>query len=185
MYETRDFSAMPILADALQDAGCDNDDILSHCRDAGRSTSAAAGWSIWCWVRSERPRRRATDDRSGVAGVRRPDPMLELLKGKTGERKLRLAICAFCSHIKVVTGDDIFHAAFNASEQYADKLVSWEAVEKLAARINQFARHGDSIQQTAAVLPVYLLSRDADLITPLGAVRITSGITPSPFDKLL
>jgi len=32
MYESRDFSAMPILADALQDAGCDNDDILNHCR---------------------------------------------------------------------------------------------------------------------------------------------------------
>jgi hypothetical protein len=32
MYDTRDFSAMPILADALQDAGCDNDEILSHCR---------------------------------------------------------------------------------------------------------------------------------------------------------
>src|SRR5688572_3269645 len=26
MYESREFSAMPILADALQDAGCDNDD---------------------------------------------------------------------------------------------------------------------------------------------------------------
>jgi hypothetical protein len=34
MYESRDFSAMPILADALQDAGCDDDDILNHCRDA-------------------------------------------------------------------------------------------------------------------------------------------------------
>jgi hypothetical protein len=34
MYETRNFSAMPILADALQDAGCNNADILSHCRDA-------------------------------------------------------------------------------------------------------------------------------------------------------
>jgi hypothetical protein len=33
MYESRDFSAMPILADALQDAGCDNADILNHCRD--------------------------------------------------------------------------------------------------------------------------------------------------------
>jgi hypothetical protein len=34
MYDSRDFGAMPILADALQDAGCDNDDVLNHCRDA-------------------------------------------------------------------------------------------------------------------------------------------------------
>jgi hypothetical protein len=34
MYDSRDFGAMPILADALQDAGCDSDDILDHCRDA-------------------------------------------------------------------------------------------------------------------------------------------------------
>jgi hypothetical protein len=34
MYESRDFGAMPILADALQDAGCDNDDVLKHCRSA-------------------------------------------------------------------------------------------------------------------------------------------------------
>jgi hypothetical protein len=34
VYESRDFSAMPILADALQDAGCDNEDILNHCRNA-------------------------------------------------------------------------------------------------------------------------------------------------------
>jgi hypothetical protein len=33
MYESRDFSPMPILADALQDAGCDSEPILSHCRD--------------------------------------------------------------------------------------------------------------------------------------------------------
>jgi len=32
MYEHREFSAMPILADALQDAGCDNEQILNHCR---------------------------------------------------------------------------------------------------------------------------------------------------------
>jgi hypothetical protein len=36
MYDSRDFSAMPILADALQDAGCDSDNLLSHCRSEGR-----------------------------------------------------------------------------------------------------------------------------------------------------
>ena len=34
MSESWDCSAMPILADALQDAEYDNDDILDHCRDA-------------------------------------------------------------------------------------------------------------------------------------------------------
>ncbi len=44
MYESRDFGAMPILADALQDAGCDNEHILNHCR--GISTTHVRG----CWV---------------------------------------------------------------------------------------------------------------------------------------
>ena len=35
MYENRDFAAMPILADALEEAGCDNADILAHCREPG------------------------------------------------------------------------------------------------------------------------------------------------------
>jgi hypothetical protein len=34
MYRAREFSAMPILADALQDAGCENADTLNHCRDS-------------------------------------------------------------------------------------------------------------------------------------------------------
>jgi hypothetical protein len=32
MYESCDLSAMPILADALQDAGCEDDQLLGHCR---------------------------------------------------------------------------------------------------------------------------------------------------------
>jgi hypothetical protein len=37
MYESREFGAMPILADALQDAGCEDPLILTHCRDASLS----------------------------------------------------------------------------------------------------------------------------------------------------
>lgn len=44
MYASRDFGAMPILADALQDAGCDSDDVLDHCR--ATSATHVRG----CWV---------------------------------------------------------------------------------------------------------------------------------------
>jgi hypothetical protein len=32
-YDTRDFTLLPILADALEEAGCDHADVLAHCRD--------------------------------------------------------------------------------------------------------------------------------------------------------
>lgn len=43
MYDTRDFDLMPILSDALQDAGCEDAAILDHCRGPGPHVRG-------CWV---------------------------------------------------------------------------------------------------------------------------------------
>ena len=43
IYESRAFERLPILADALEDAGCDNADILNHCRQPGEHVRG-------CWV---------------------------------------------------------------------------------------------------------------------------------------
>jgi len=43
IYEERAFDRLPILADALEDAGCDNADILDHCRQPGVHVRG-------CWV---------------------------------------------------------------------------------------------------------------------------------------
>jgi hypothetical protein len=43
IYDERDFGAMPVLADALQDAGCEHPDVLAHCRGGGEHARG-------CWV---------------------------------------------------------------------------------------------------------------------------------------
>jgi hypothetical protein len=45
MYESRDFTAMPILSDALQDSGCEHEDILNHCRD-GNGVHVRCCWVV-------------------------------------------------------------------------------------------------------------------------------------------
>jgi hypothetical protein len=45
VYESEEFSALPILADSLQDAGCDSDEVLSHCRDA-RQDHVRGCWAL-------------------------------------------------------------------------------------------------------------------------------------------
>lgn len=46
MYDARDLSAMLILADSLQDAGCENAAIVDHCRGPGPDVRG-------CWVVDE------------------------------------------------------------------------------------------------------------------------------------
>jgi hypothetical protein len=43
IYEERAFDRMPILADALEEAGCADADVLRHCRDPGPHVRG-------CWV---------------------------------------------------------------------------------------------------------------------------------------
>ena len=43
VYEDRAFERMPLLADALMDAGCDDEQVLGHCRGDGPHVRG-------CWV---------------------------------------------------------------------------------------------------------------------------------------
>jgi hypothetical protein len=44
MYQSRDFGAMPVLGDRLEEAGCDSGAVLAHCRDLTASHTRG------CWL---------------------------------------------------------------------------------------------------------------------------------------
>ena len=44
---------MPILGDALEEAGCGNEDILKHCRSEKPHVRGDVGWWIWCWANAD------------------------------------------------------------------------------------------------------------------------------------
>ena len=43
IYDEKQFEDVPLLADALEEAGCTDDEILSHCHGAGPHVRG-------CWV---------------------------------------------------------------------------------------------------------------------------------------
>jgi hypothetical protein len=43
IYDERRFGDLPVLADALEDAGCDSREILAHCRSGGEHARG-------CWL---------------------------------------------------------------------------------------------------------------------------------------
>jgi hypothetical protein len=54
IYESRDFVAMPILADALEDAGCDDEFVLRHCRAEQQHVRGC--WILDSLLKTHQPR---------------------------------------------------------------------------------------------------------------------------------
>jgi hypothetical protein len=147
IYDERAFDRLPILADALEDAGCGDEEILGHCRGPGR-TFAAAGWSMRSWGRGNRRPVRA-----GVRGrgcpmteeewlaCKSPGGMLTYLREqsgvarrKGGRRTLRLFACACCRRVWHKLAEDRDRRVVLLSEAFADGMASAEELESARRR---------------------------------------------------
>jgi|GEM_PF-4075061 len=72
-YQERAFDRMPILADALQDSGCDNDDILTTAATRTPRTSVVIGWWVWYWEKNDSISRDSSEtEPRGVSQSRNP-----------------------------------------------------------------------------------------------------------------
>jgi hypothetical protein len=54
VYDGRAFDRLPVLADALEDAGCSDPGLLGHLRGPGRTSGGVGRWTC-CWARNRRP----------------------------------------------------------------------------------------------------------------------------------
>jgi hypothetical protein len=63
-----------------------------------------------------------------------PDPMLEFLRDKSSDRKLRLFACACCRALSAVSDSDVCEAV-QVAEQYADGLITPEERQAAASAI--------------------------------------------------
>ena len=70
IYEDRAFDRLPLLADALMDAGCDDDDVLDHCRERRAARPRVLGRGPGAGERVVAAGLRP----AGMRQVRRPGP---------------------------------------------------------------------------------------------------------------
>jgi hypothetical protein len=93
-----------------------------------------------------------------------PGPMLEFLRGKASDRKLRLFACACCRHVWDLLLDERSRKAIDAAEQYADGQIS---VENLAIIRNAARSARKTVKRTiplAGFSPAFNAARAADTV---------------------
>ncbi|WP_239465452.1 hypothetical protein [Gemmata sp. SH-PL17] len=155
MYESRDFSAMPILADALQDEGCTSAAVLDHCRGPGPHVRG-------CWVVDQvlgKGHGRLMTEAEWLTGAE-PRLMVKLLSGTVSDRKLRLFACAFYHRLSCVAGDSFADAAVEIAERFAD---GHATADELSGAATEVSAARDALDYSMANRPAHValdLARD-------------------------
>jgi hypothetical protein len=125
IYQGKSFCQLPALAVALEQAGCQDPEILGHCRKPGRHVRG-------CWVVDlivgptsipDSPRSNAMTA-SEWAVCTDADKMLYAIGLKASRRKLRLFACACCRRVWDYMTDERSRKGVQAAERYADGLAS-------------------------------------------------------------
>jgi hypothetical protein len=129
IYEGSRFDELPQLGDLLERAGCSDDEILGHCRRPGDHIRGC--WVVDLLLGKEEALRVGMATQADWLTCDDPRPLMEFLRGKVSERKLRLLIVACCRSMQLPM-DGRNRQAVEVAERYADGLATPE--EFAAAR---------------------------------------------------
>ncbi|HEY1187531.1 MAG TPA: hypothetical protein VGE74_07720, partial [Gemmata sp.] len=102
IYAERAFDRLPILADALQDAGCEDPRVLDHCRRPAADEHVCGCWVVDMLLNHEPPLTADEWDTTTDAGR-----MIRTAWPRTTHRKLALAVCGCARRQQLLTFVDI------------------------------------------------------------------------------
>jgi hypothetical protein len=133
IHDEAAFDRLPILADALEDAGCPDGDLLRHCREPD-------GHVRGCWAvdllrgLDGTPSGPLRSEEEWLAPGQNLWRMLRFLEGKVSNRRLRLFAVACCRRIFPLIEGEASRAAVLVAERYADGQAGDEELRTAARR---------------------------------------------------
>ena len=115
-----------------------------------------------------------------------PQKMLEFLRGKASDRKLRLFACACCRRVWNLVTDKYSRKALTIAERYADGEVSQEKLAFAwgdARRATQVSHRGERETADSTAMWAVSLACEAEIGRVLGAASIAAMCEAYPFDS--
>lgn len=144
IYKEGRWSGLPLLADALLAVGCQDEDMLAHCRHQGDHVRGC--WVVDALLGKEEPIKLGLTSHQAWTACSDPTPLLAFLKNKATDRKWRLFSVACCRRIGHLITDQRCRNAVEVAEKFADGQTTEEqlALARIATdEVEREAKHAE------------------------------------------
>jgi hypothetical protein len=147
IYEERRWGDQPRLAEALSAAGCQDEDMLAHCRHPGEH--ARGCWVVDALLGKEGGIKTGLTSYQDWLACSSPTPMLAFLKGRATDRQWRLFAVACCRRIRHLITDERSRNAVEVAERFANGETTEAEVALARAAADEAQREAEHAEWSA------------------------------------